>query len=843
VPTATAPATDPITAVADSLGHGTGYRLRADGGWLHFDPTPGRPLLQQGWKLHVSAGLADAAETLRRVALVVMPHQLRFKVARSIEQLIALCGPPTPVSQVGKFITIYLEDDDQLAPLAEQLHQQTKEFSAPVVPSDRRYQRGSNVYLRYGGFIARSSFANAEQARRFYIVDPAGRPVTDARRPGQYRPDWAIERGVPARQVDRARGPGLFGRDIRIGRVLRQSAKGGVFRARWRDREVVVKEARLGTCPDLQGRDARSRLRNEWELLNRLRGTGLAPEPLEFFVEESNAYLIEEFLPGVPLRRLVTDANYLGNAPPEQLGSWCQAVTELVSAARSHGVRPRDLTPNNILVHDGRFTLIDLELCEAVDSAAPPFDGWTPGYARPRSNRIADAGDLDYALAAVKYFILTGLDPYLDHSGAGIAEQIPGLLDAFAPVDRPALAPELSYVRDQLGRSGRAAERPPASPDQVLSEAVEAGLELVHQTDWDQRDWPWPSKWASPLFHPACFHTGTAGVTRYYLDLWAATGDQQWVAHADELLSWTLVNHPFIAGETPTGLHFGVASLPWLLTETAEAAEASRAGVLRDQAAVLSGALAGLASDSSDLTHGLAGIGLGQLAANRPEQAGRIAAQLLARVQHRDGLPVWLRGDEYSYGYAHGSAGIGYFLLRAAERLADPSLHQVAIDIAHRLVGLGLPTASGAGLSWRSGPTSDQVPWTHWCNGAAGVGSFLLAAAKADGDPELAAAARRAGRAISHGRGYGSCGRCHGLAGDGDYLVQLATAEQDQEFWQAAGRIDRRLEALKIRRGAAWKWPDESGSEPRPAYQRGYLGVHAFRLQLAGLLPVGPRNF
>jgi mono/diheme cytochrome c family protein len=251
--------------------------------------------------------------------------------------------------------------------------------------------------------------------------------------------------------------------------------------------------------------------------------------------------------------------------------------------------------------------------------------------------------------------------------------------------------------------------------------------------------------------------------------------------------------------------------------------------------------------------HGLAGIGLGQLAAwanaaqlpagDRLDDIGRIAGQLLARAEHREGLSVWLRGDEYSYGYAHGSAGIGYFLLRAAQRLADPALHQAAIDIAHGLVALGLPTASGAGLSWRSGPTSSHVPWTHWCNGAAGVGSFLLAAARADGDADLAEAARRAGRAISRGRGYGSCGRCHGLAGDRDDLRQLAHADQDEEFLQAARRIGRRLEALKVRRGFAWKWPDESGGEPRPAYQRGYLGVHAFRLQLAGLLPATPRNF
>jgi tRNA A-37 threonylcarbamoyl transferase component Bud32/mono/diheme cytochrome c family protein len=843
---------DPVSALAGALGVGIGYALRSDGGWLHLDPLDAGPLPQQGWKLHVSAGVPDAVETLQRVAQVVMPYRLHFKVANSIKQLIALCGPPTPVSQVGKFITIYVEDDDQLAPLAEQLHLTTRDFQAPIVPSDRRYRRGSNVYLRYGGFTARASYANQDQAREFYIVDPSGRRMTDLRRPGQYRPEWVPEPGVPPKYVAHRSGPGLFGRDIQVRTVLQQSAKGGVFRARWNSHDVVVKEARLGTCPDLMGRDSRSRLRNEWRLLQRLRGTGLAPEPLGYFVEDANAYLVEQFLPGVSLRRLITDMNYLGDPDIHLLLTYCSAVTDLVAAVRQHGVLPRDLTPNNILVHEGRFSLVDLELGELADSPAPPFDGWTPGYARARPGRMADAGDIDFAVAAIKHFILTGIDPYLGHAD-DITSHIDGLLDAFAPRGVSGLEPELKFVRRQLGNVLQPGGIVTPSPDRIAEEAVEAGLELVHRVDWGSRSWPWPKEWSSALFHPACFHTGTAGVARYYLDLWQATGDRQWVAHADDLLSWTSAHHPLVQGETPTGLHFGMAALPGLLAETAAHSDLLRVPLLRARAEELSDALASVETNSWDITHGMAGMGLGQLAMltarageadrGRLDTVGRVAASLLARAEERDGLLVWLRDTQYSYGYAHGSAGIGYFLLRAAQALHVPALYQAAISIARALVPLGVSTASGAGLSWRSGPTGPDVPWTHWCNGAAGVGSFLLAAAAATDDQQLWATARQAGRAISRGRAYGSCGRCHGLAGDGYYLLQLGYADENEEFIGAAHGIGKRLEALKIRRGPAWKWPDESGGEPRPAYMRGYLGVHAFRLQLAGLLPVTPRNF
>src|SRR5271166_7108196 len=64
----------------------------------------------EGWKLHVSAGRANADEVLRRVLPVLLQETASFKIAPSIEALDRLNQGRAGHSQVGKFITVYPND-------------------------------------------------------------------------------------------------------------------------------------------------------------------------------------------------------------------------------------------------------------------------------------------------------------------------------------------------------------------------------------------------------------------------------------------------------------------------------------------------------------------------------------------------------------------------------------------------------------------------------------------------------------------------------------------------------------------------------------------------------------
>ena len=94
---------------------------------------------------------------------------------------------------------------------------------------------------------------------------------------------------------------------------------------------------------------------------------------------------------------------------------------------------------------------------------------------------------------------------------------------------------------------------------------------------------------------------------------------------------------------------------------------------------------------------------------------------------------------------------------------------------------------------------------------------------------------------ITATRPFGSCCRCHGLAGDGDFLLDLAALpETGDEFRAGAESIGRKLTALRLAGGGAPKWSHEGDGEPRPAFMRGYTGIHSFRLRLAGHIDRGP---
>ncbi|GLY47556.1 lanthionine synthetase LanC family protein [Lentzea sp. NBRC 102530] len=880
------------------------YTVRAEPYWWHFDPVADVPARRQGWKIHVSAAPADAAEVLRRVAAVVTPLSLRWKAARSVDKLMNLSAPPSPLTQSGKFITIYPSPSSDVEPLCAALDAVTSEFDAPVVPSDRRFRPHSNVYLRYGAFVGQSVFDPVSQSLTYVLVDPSGRRVEDRRAPGVAAPDWIddVVPPVPRPFLERP-GSGLFGREIVVQGVLRQSVKGGVFRVLHRGVPAVLKEARIGTTPDRLGRDSRTALLNEWKLLRVLSGSGLAPEPLAFFHQEDNAYLVQEFLPGRTLRASVERANYRSEASLGSLTELVSGVRGLVAAVEALGVRLLDLTPNNVMVDGSRFYVIDLEHAALVDSAEPPFVAHTPGYVP------ADApwaGDTEYALAAIAHFVLTGIDPHLG-SGVDYAAHLPAVVAAFAPdgVDaesihlrplrgvREAPTPIVAGRSDSFGGAevgmgveGGGRERPAGSAvvgvgpandgvggadsavkgvgpavggvggagsavvgagpalgdvsgaDSTVEEAVEAGEELVRLTEWDRHPWPWPQRWAPGAMHPASFMAGTAGIARFYLDLHEATGDGAWLGHADQLLTWTVDTNPVVPGQTPPGLYFGLGALPWLMTDLAAAGHEPESW--RREAVRFARELDAVEVAGWDVTHGWAGVGLAKVAVLKAtgEGAGdvtKVIAKVLGGVSTKDGLPAWPTNGSAFHGFAHGSAGVAYFLLHAGLAVDDPVAVDLAVATGRALLGKAQEAAQG--ISWPHKAGSDTM-WSHWCNGAAGVGILLQALAQHTEDPEFADGAVRAGRAITTARPFGSTCRCHGLAGDGDFLLDLA--REHEEFHAGAVHIGRKLDALRFRDGFAVKWAPEGLGVPRPDYMRGYTGVHAFRLRLAGHVARSP---
>ena len=107
---------------------------------------------EQGWKLHISAAVFSAQDVLRQALPVLLAENANFKVAASLRVLGHLNCGEGGLSQIGKFITVYPNDDAQAVRLAAALDQATRGLRGPAVPSDRPLAPGSLVHYRYGGF-------------------------------------------------------------------------------------------------------------------------------------------------------------------------------------------------------------------------------------------------------------------------------------------------------------------------------------------------------------------------------------------------------------------------------------------------------------------------------------------------------------------------------------------------------------------------------------------------------------------------------------------------------------------------------------------------------------------
>jgi lantibiotic modifying enzyme len=383
----------------------------------------------------------------------------------------------------------------------------------------------------------------------------------------------------------------------------------------------------------------------------------------------------------------------------------------------------------------------------------------------------------------------------------------------------------------------------------------------------------WPAGAAAATLDPIAVQAGASGVGLFLAQLLMAAGALPARAQArldDVRLRDALAGTAtFVADslarnpQRPPGLYFGTSGVAWFLADAA--AVLGRDDLLR-RANELSLALP-VRVPNSDITHGTAGIGLGQLrqwiATGDDRFLARAvvsAEQILRSAVRHEGpggagvtwpvpvdAPSRLAGT-VSYGYAHGNAGIATFLYTVAEATGEPEFAAVATEA---LVTLLPHTVNVDGAAyWPASPddagdSSEAGYWPSWCNGSSGMGTAFLRAHLATGNPGFRVAAEAAAKAGLRERWRSSSVQCHGLAGDAELLLDLMTlparyVEPGDPCRRAALEA---TEALLLQRrspasGTGTVFADDSGATISAGFGTGLAGTGAFLLRLvAG----GPR--
>lgn len=416
--------------------------------------------------------------------------------------------------------------------------------------------------------------------------------------------------------------------------------------------------------------------------------------------------------------------------------------------------------------------------------------------------------------------------------------------------DDPAQRWSLSDARTFLGSAGEneslpvagLVDGPVAKPaaDANIDRLIGDGLSHVIGTMTPQARRLWRAAHPASTFDHLAVQHGAAGVLGVLAQAASVLDDDRlWrgLRSAGEWVGQRL----FTIERLLPGLYFGRSGTAWALYDAARLLEDD---ALAAQAVQLAKRVP-VSWPNPDICHGVAGAGMAQLRlwhATGDAEFGRRAAlaadSALRAARERDGLLVWPIPDDFDsnlagithYGFAHGVAGIGAFLLYAG--LATGRAEY--LDAARRAGGTLEAAAirDGSGAWWPTGEEGSRTLRTNWCSGSSGAGTFLIRLWAATGEQRFLDLAEAGATAIHRDRWYSPLATCHGLPGDGQYLLDLAGFTGQQRFRDWADDLAAVMLTRNTLRDGLMLLPDETSSDITVGYATGLSGCLAFLLRL-----------
>ncbi|WP_327739117.1 class IV lanthionine synthetase LanL [Streptomyces nojiriensis] len=878
---------------------GQRWTLQPTDAWCFARPPDLAVRRAHGWKLHVSATPLSAALVLARSAEVLVHRTASFKFAVDLERVIRLGDVWHDRGTGGKFITVYPDDDDQFRVLARELDVATAGLSGPRILSDRPVRPGSLVSFRYGQFSGDMVLTD-DGVLEPWMTGPDGSRIKDERAAGFVFPPWAAypfpgEPGPPTTAA-----PVLLGGRFKVVRAVRHANKGGVYRAldERTGLEVIVKHARAHVGARLDGTDVRDRLRDEARMLERLAPLGVTPGMVDLFEEQGDLFLVEELVPGQPLHLWQSARARNGGPGADEAVATATRLVTLLRTVHEAGFVIRDFKPHNVMVTPaGDLRLIDTEyVIEAGQERAPAY---TRGFAAPEvralglhaspteAGQVAGPGADRFSLGVVLFSLLTDLDPrwaagWTDDGGgrpqdaqptlplialahpplAPFGELIDGLTRA-DPGARWTLPYALTWLAGPTGPAGRSGPRTgapetaaaaaaprarlpryrPAAIDRLLDDGL-AHLQRT-MTPWRAALWPAP-EWNVPRSDPCNTWNGAAGVLATLTHAAQAGGDGSLRTTVAEAARW-LDERLFGVDRLLPGLCFGRSGTAWALHD---AARLLGDPALADRALTLAERLP-TRWPSPDFTHGLSGAGTARLHLWRAtaddsllDAALACADAVLGAADRADGDWTWPTSHDtdsvlagaHTYGFAHGTAGVGTFLLAAAAAAEAQGRAGDAGRFAAAALGAGDTLVRAARVedgraAWPAevGGEPQLRPAVQWCNGPAGIGTFLVRLWSATGQRRFADLAEQAAAAAVRDPWRAIAGVCCGNAGTGHFLLDMADITGEARYRAQAEGIAAVIDAQHCASDGLRLVADAtSGSE----YGNGAAGILDFLLRL-----------
>jgi serine/threonine protein kinase len=848
------PRTSDLYDVVDSL-LPRSWSIRRHDMWFYCSPCA-HQVPPQGWKIHISATGENCREILEKASRVLFTHSdVSFKFVVDCALLRLFNSKTWPRGASGKFITIYPADSRRFLDLIEEIDERTVGLQGPYILSDQRYKNSRVLFYRYGGMRTQTAL-NVKGEKIPVLQDPGGNVIPDLRLAYPVIPPWEAPI-VPVSGVEEVRTDKVslsHGRYL-IEKAIAFSSAGGVYCARdnLTGRKVVVKEAR--PCINATNKyDAVGLLKKEHRLLDVLAVTDVAPQPVDLFQEWEHWFLVEEFIEGAVMGRHSAANNILlrTRATAREREEWrtmfaglCVDLIRILNVLHNRDIVFADLSPNNLIVTaNGKgLRVIDFEGAHQI-GVDPPANLYTPGFvSQSRApGRAATREDDYYSAGAVLLAYLLPINGLLHlnpqarrefiafiQSETHLSDKIVDLINRLMDHPEQGVSAPGSGVVEMLdsARPGAASAdaQEPAKNYQSVVDSIVTHLNGVAEYGRCDRLYPADPKVFST--NPLSLGYGAAGVA---YALHKLTGKIPTAA-----IDWIL-QHKITSADYPPGLYVGMSGIAWSLLEIGmtEAAEEIFRATLRSP----------LLHDSADLFHGLSGWGMTALRLfqatekeiylERAREAGR---RLLVGAKVSEHGLYWTSASastsvkERPLGIAHGSSGVGLFLLYLYLATGDEN----HLDTARRALDFdlaaGVRTKDG-GLSWSESVESSSPLYPYWRFGSAGIGMVTARFQRLMGSPRYQSILEQI--FIDTDRKFAVFpGRCTGLAGLGEFLLDMHDLVGARRFLESANRVAEGIMHFRVERNGT-AFPGQLLSRLSCDYGTGSAGIALFFNRLLG---------
>ncbi|HSF49680.1 MAG TPA: lanthionine synthetase LanC family protein, partial [Nitrososphaeraceae archaeon] len=787
----------------------------------------------QGFKIHISASTRSAIDIIKKSIPILYNEKITFKIPSNLKELSNLNNGVGGNHQIGKFLTVYPYDNDQLVKVALDLDHATFGLEGPSIYLERSIRRGSLVHYRYGSFQKKTIHLTTGEIVPI-LYGPNNDPIIDDRtnpnKPFEWVNDPFIRYGIEpyVKQYQTL----LHNRYIRS-ELLNNSPR--FFTWLGLDTHdadfslCIIKEAQRGLAIDYLGDDSQKRLKKEANILRNIQKFKFVPRFIDYWEDRDHSYLVYEYIEGTSMSSLIRKMVSTGIHIDElYIIRWTHELCNILEALHNNCLVFRDLKPSNLIIDkNGYIHLIDYELVEFYNNDNYAKSAGTMGYRSPQHAKgLAPTFQDDiYSLGATLLSIINMKDiaemieqfnmkDYVEIFGQHISYDLREIIKKclennlnkrFTTVNQI----RLELTNNNFNRINSTLKGNKKKNRDYLDIAENIG-DMICKTAITQGNMVY---WISN--HPICMreptrdiYTGSSGIGLFLCNLYNVTKNDKYLSYAEKTALWLNEKTSRIKNNNDflPGLYFGESGVGLFFLALYDITSNSK---YLDLAIEKSNQVCSIAHKSPDITNGASGTGLYNLILYDitmndifKQRASNLGHFLLKNLKIGF-TPYWNFPDELGFekikdssflGFAHGLAGIGYFMAELFDVTKEKQYLNKTIEIAGLLSEKASKTLiDKSGLNWPK-DFDDSTFSTFWCHGATGIGLFFLKAFEITKNKDYLDIALRAGKTVSIVSKSLGTTQCHGLAGNIEFLLDLYQTTEKKDILGSAQELGNLLE-------------------------------------------------